>query len=43
MIDTSSSAPMPYFDSDLNQLWLSGKGDYYLKYYEWINGNFVCY
>lgn len=34
---------MPFFDADLNILWLSGKGDLYLKYYEWINGNFVYY
>ena len=30
----------PYFDSDLNMLWINGKGDAYNKYYEWINGSF---
>lgn len=34
---------MPYYDSDLNLLWLMGKGDNFIKYYEWLNGNFVYY
>jgi hypothetical protein len=33
----------PYYDSDLNMLWCVGKGDEYLKYFEWINGNFEYY
>ena len=42
-IDQSHSVLMPHFDVDLNLLWLTGKGDLFLKYYEWNNGNFFNY
>lgn len=33
-IDTGQSMMNPHFDEDLNLLWLVGKGDTFIKYYE---------
>ncbi|KAJ3274721.1 Coronin-2B [Terramyces sp. JEL0728] len=35
-IDTASGLLIPYFDSDTNMLYLAGKGDGNIRYYEWV-------
>lgn len=39
-IDSATGVFMPNFDKELNLLWLVGKGDLFLKYYEWKDGAF---
>ncbi|KAI9203530.1 uncharacterized protein BJ171DRAFT_509889 [Polychytrium aggregatum] len=36
-IDTASGMLMPYFDGDTNILFLAGKGDGNIRYYEWAD------
>ena len=42
-IDSATGVFMPNFDKELNLLWLVGKGDLFLKYYEWKDGAFTNY
>lgn len=42
-VDSSHGVLMPNFDNELNILWLVGKGDLFLKYYEWKGGMFLYY
>ncbi|KAL2912462.1 Coronin-like protein crn1 [Polyrhizophydium stewartii] len=36
-IDTASGMLIPYFDADTNMLFLAGKGDGNIRYYEWTD------
>jgi len=42
-IDSRTGILMPNFDNELNILWLVGKGELSLKYYEYKNGMFLYY
>lgn len=39
-VDNASSSHQPYYDSDTNLLFLAGRGESTVKYFEFINGNF---
>ncbi|KAI8816914.1 uncharacterized protein EV422DRAFT_543554 [Fimicolochytrium jonesii] len=36
-IDTASGLLMPFFDADTSMLYLAGKGDGNIRYYEWVD------
>ncbi|KND02664.1 uncharacterized protein SPPG_01749 [Spizellomyces punctatus DAOM BR117] len=36
-IDTASGMLMPYYDGDTSMLYLAGKGDGNIRYYEWVD------
>lgn len=42
-IDTSSGVLMPFYDSDLGILYLAGKGDGNIRYYEVTDKAYVRY
>ena len=39
MLDSSSGLLMPFFDADTNVLFLAGKGDGNIRYWEFVNGS----
>lgn len=43
LIDKSSGILYPYFDSDLDIMYLAGKGDGNIRYYELTDGQFINY
>lgn len=38
LVDTASGSLMPFYDSDVNMLYLAGKGDGNVRYYEIVEG-----
>lgn len=42
-IDKDMSVIYPYYDSSLELLYFTGKGDSMIRYFEYINGNFERY
>jgi len=42
-IDKSSGVIKPFFDKYLEILFLCGKGDGNIRYFEWLNGNLKSY
>lgn len=42
-IDTSSGVLMPFYDGDTNMLYLAGKGDGNIRYYEYVDDNKSLY
>lgn len=43
LIDKASGILYPYFDSDLEIMYLAGKGDGNIRYYEYTDGQFINY
>ncbi|KAJ3127958.1 Coronin-like protein crn1 [Nowakowskiella sp. JEL0407] len=43
LIDTSSGMLIPYFDGDTSVLYLAGKGDGNIRYYEWVDEETALY
>jgi coronin-1B/1C/6 len=36
-VDTASGMLMPFYDECTNMIWLAGKGDGNIRYYEWVD------
>jgi len=42
-IDTSSGVLMPFYDNDTRMIYLAGKGDGNIRYYEFVDDNKQLY